>query len=131
MFVDASVIIAMMTCESEARIFARRMHASTVRMTSPMAVAKAAVSVGSILAMPMTEVETAIKAFLQIMNIQLLAVPPRAAFLAADAHQRFGKGYQAADLDLDDCMTYACARYYRQPLLFKGGNLGKTDIEVA
>jgi ribonuclease VapC len=131
MLIVASVITAMMTDESEARSFARRMQGSTVRVTSPMAVAKAAISVSSILGMPMTEVETAVKTFLQIMNIQLLAIPPRAAFLAADAHERFGIGRHPAGLDLEDCMTYACARYYRQPLLFSGGGLGETDIEVA
>jgi ribonuclease VapC len=131
MLVDASVIAAMMTDENEARTFARRLQGSTVRMTTPMAAARAAISVGSLLAMPMSEVEIAVKAFLQIMNIQLLAVPPRAAFLASDAHERFGNGHHRAGLDLEDCMTYACARYYRQPLLINGGALGETDIELA
>lgn len=131
MFVDASVMAAMMTDENDARTFARRLQASTVRMTSPMAVAKATVAVGSILNLPNAAVETAIKTFLQIVNIQLLAVPPRAAFLAAEAHDRFGKGRHSASLELDDCMTYACARYYRQPLLSKDGRFGETDIEIA
>jgi ribonuclease VapC len=130
MLVDASVIAAMMTDENEAQSFARRMQGSSVRMTSPMAVAKAAISVSAILGMQMSEVEAAIKAFLQIMNVQLLAVPPRAAFLAAEAHERFGKGRHPAGLNFDDCMTYACARYYRQPLLVSGGSLGETDIEL-
>ncbi|MGO4566854.1 type II toxin-antitoxin system VapC family toxin [Rhizobium sp. 2YAF20] len=131
MFIDASVMAAMMTDENDARNFARRLQASTVRMTSPMAVAKAAVAVGSIFNLPNAEVETAFKAFLQIVNIQLLAVPPRAAFLAAEAYDRFGKGRHSACLELDDCMAYACARYYRQPLLSKDGRFGETDIEIA
>jgi ribonuclease VapC len=67
-----------------------------------------------------------VKTFLQLMNIQSVAVPPRAAFLALEVQAAF-----AAALDPDDCMTYACARYYRQPLLFAGDAFAATDIEVA
>lgn len=131
MFIDASVLSAMMTDEEEARAFAIRMQPATVRMTSPLAAARAAIEISTILGLSPTESAEAVRAFLQLLNIQLLAVPPRAAVLAVEAYERYGQGGHAARLGLDDCMTYACTRYYRQPLLSKSDRLNQTDIELA
>jgi ribonuclease VapC len=32
---------------------------------------------------------------------------------------------------MGDCFAYACARHYRRPLLYKGGDFALTDIETA
>jgi ribonuclease VapC len=129
MFIDQSVMLAMMTDETAARQLARRMQASTVRLTSPMAVMRTAVGLADRLNLPIDEASEAVRTYLQLMNIQSVAVPPRAAFLAVEAYAAFAGA--PACLDIDDCMTYACARYYRQPLLFAGGGFAGTDIEVA
>jgi len=131
MFIDASVLSAMMTDEEEARALAIRMQPATARMTSPLAAARAAIEISTILGLSPTESAEAVRAFLQLMNIQILAVPPRVAFLAAEAYERYGEGDRAGRLSLDDCMTYACAHYYRQPLLSKSGRFNQTDIEMA
>ena len=131
MFIDASVLAAMMTDEEEARAFAIRMQPATARMTSPLVVANAAIRVSDALGLSPTEAGEAVRTFLQLMNIQLLAVPPRAAVLATEAYERYGQGGHPARLSLDDCMTYACARYYRQPLLSNSDRFKQTDIELA
>lgn len=51
------------------------------------------------------------------------------AFVAADAYRRFGKGRHPAGLNLGDVFSYALARQRGLPLLFKGGDFSKTDIE--
>ena len=54
---------------------------------------------------------------------------PRAAF---DAFRRFGKGQgHPAQLNIIDCVVYALAKVRSQPLLFKGGDFDRTDIESA
>ncbi|MEZ2222159.1 type II toxin-antitoxin system VapC family toxin [Rhizobium sp. RCC_161_2] len=131
MLIDTSVLSAMMTDEEEAHSFAIRMQAATARMTTPMAAAQAAIDIAARLGLTATEAGDAVRTFLQLMNIQLLAIPPRAAFLAVEAYDLFGEGRHPAALSLGDCMTYACARYYRQPLLAKGDQFSRTDIEVA
>jgi ribonuclease VapC len=131
MFVDASVLSAMMTDEEEARNFAARLQAETTRMTSPLAAAQAAIEVAARLGLPAADAGDAVRTFLELMNIQLLAIPPRAAFLAIETHGRYGEGRHPAALSLNDCMTYACARYYRQALLFKSEGFAQTDIETA
>ncbi len=131
MFIDASVLSAMMTDEEEARAFAIRIQPATARMTSPLVAANAAILVSDTLGLSPTEAGEAVRTFLQLMNVQLLAVPPRAATLATEAYERYGQGNHIARLSLDDCLTYACARYYRQPLLSKSDRFKQTDIELA
>ena len=55
-----------------------------------------------------------------------------AAVLAYEAHRRFGKGTgRPVRLNLGDCAAYALARSRGLPVLFKGDDFAKTDIEPA
>lgn len=49
---------------------------------------------------------------------------------AIDAFSRFGKGRHPAALNFGDCMTYATAALARQPLLCRGDDFRKTDLEL-
>lgn len=49
---------------------------------------------------------------------------------ARHAFDRFGKGVHPAALNYGDCMSYALAKTQAAPLLFKGGDFAKTDIEA-
>lgn len=52
--------------------------------------------------------------------------------LAFDAYRRYGKGSgHAAQLNLGDCASYALARTLNVPLLFKGNDFGRTDVQSA
>jgi ribonuclease VapC len=50
---------------------------------------------------------------------------------AIDAYSRFGKGRHPAALNFGDCMTYATAALARQPLLCRGDDFRRTDLELA
>jgi ribonuclease VapC len=131
MFVDASAMVAMMTDEDDARALAGRLQQAGRRMTSPESVWETAVSVARILGIEIVEAAAAVQTFLDAMSISIMATPPSAAFIALDAFDRFGKGRNRAALNFGDCMSYACARHYRAPLLFKGEDFIHTDIEPA
>jgi ribonuclease VapC len=48
------------------------------------------------------------------------------------AYQRYGKGTgHRARLNFGDCFSYAFAKRLKAPLLFKGEDFSKTDIEAA
>jgi ribonuclease VapC len=52
--------------------------------------------------------------------------------LARQAHEKYGRGSgHPARLNLGDCFAYALARMRREPLLFKGDDFTRTDIEAA
>ncbi|ATU93252.1 type II toxin-antitoxin system VapC family toxin [Phyllobacterium zundukense] len=131
MFIDASAMVAMMTDEDDARTLAARLQSSNNRMTSPSAVWETAINVAHILGIEITEASSAVQAFLTAVNIQLVSIPPEAAFVAITAFDRYGKKRHPADLNFGDCFAYACARHYRLPLLYKGNDFSKTDIEAA
>jgi ribonuclease VapC len=44
---------------------------------------------------------------------------------------RFGKGRDAADLNLGELFSYALAMQMGEPLLFKGNDFSKTDVGAA
>jgi ribonuclease VapC len=50
---------------------------------------------------------------------------------AREAYRRFGKGRHPAALNLGDCIAYATARHQALPLLFKGDDFSRTDLEPA
>lgn len=63
-------------------------------------------------------------------NTQVVAFDRQLEDFAASAYDRFGKGRHPAALNFGDAMTYAVARRYDAPLLFKGGDFGKADLRV-
>ena len=132
MFVDASAIVAMMTDENDARTLAARLEMSKTRLTSAIALFEATAGVARVLALTVAQAQEDVAKFLELMAIDVVALPPEIGSIAIDAFARFGKGRRhAAQLNMGDCFAYACARHYAQPLLFTGSDFSKTDIEQA
>ena len=50
---------------------------------------------------------------------------------ARRAWRRFGKGSHPAALNFGDCLAYALADVTGEPLLFKGEDFARTDVDVA
>jgi ribonuclease VapC len=50
---------------------------------------------------------------------------------ARQAYRDFGKGRHPAALNFGDCLAYALAKSLDQPLLFKGSDFSRTDLEPA
>jgi ribonuclease VapC len=61
--------------------------------------------------------------------IVLEAVDVEQAHLARQAFRLYGKGRHSAGLNFGDCFSYALARSSAEPLLFKGQDFSRTDIE--
>jgi ribonuclease VapC len=132
MFVDASAIVAMMTDERHAAELAARLGRAATRLTSAVAVFEATAAVARVLALPVPTAGEAVSEFLGLMAIEVVPLPAEIAPLAVDAFARFGKGQRhPAQLNMGDCVAYACARFYEQPLLFKGADFSQTDVEPA
>ena len=131
MFIDASAIIAMLTDEDSGTILADRMGASKKRLTCPTAIWETITSIARFYNLPVADAKITVEEFISASKIQVMAIPPKASSLAIEAYDKYGIGRHAASLNSGDCMSYACARYYRLPLLFAGYGFSKTDIEPA
>lgn len=65
------------------------------------------------------------------LAIEIATVSPQQANLAREAYQKFGRGNHPAKLNLGDCFAYALSKARSEPLLFKGDDFSKTDVEAA
>ena len=63
-------------------------------------------------------------------NFQIIAVDTEQAELARSAWRRYGKGRHPASLNFGDCFVYALALATGEPILAKGTDFGRTDVEV-
>jgi len=69
---------------------------------------------------------------LHLFSIKIEPVNEQQAYLALDAYDRFGKGTgHPAGLNYGDCFSYALAKQAGEPLLFKGDDFTRTDLEAA
>lgn len=77
------------------------------------------------------EISAGVDPLLAKLGVTIAATGPEQAYLAREAYQRFGKGNHPAKLNLGDCFAYALSKARSEPLLFKGEDFRKTDVEVA
>lgn len=132
MFVDACAIIAVLSDEREAERVSQALAAASQRLTSPVAVLEAVLG----LARPdkfnlsVEAVEPLVMEFLEDRGIEIRDLPPaksatRFALSAAHCYRSGRRG-----LNLGDCLHYACAKYYRVPILATDDEFRQTDLET-
>jgi ribonuclease VapC len=130
MFIDASAFVAILTQEHDADALVERLQRTEIRLTSPIAVWETAVAISRSLALTVEDASSVVKAYLDEIQIRVVAVEPETATLALQAFDRYGKGRHPAKLNFGDCFSYACAKVLKQPLLYKGNDFAQTDIET-
>lgn len=129
MFVDTSVVIAILAGEEDAAEWSRRIGQAPIRTTSPLVVLEAAMRLSSILLVEPLVVETTIEAFLREAAIEVVPIEIGDAKLAIQAFSEYGKGRgHPAQLNLADCLSYASAKSRGMPLLYKGQDFSHTDL---
>lgn len=131
MFIDVSALTAILTDESDARELLARMQRSSRRITSPLVIWETTVAVARRLRLDLPRAAEVVEQFLGLTAVEITDVPANARFIALDAFIRFGKGRHPAALNFGDCFAYACARQAQAPLLYKGDDFARTNIEPA
>jgi ribonuclease VapC len=128
MILDTSALLAILLREPEAERFAASIENAEVVRLSAASYVEAAIYVDR----NADEIRRAmLDTFLAEFSIRIEAVTAEQALLARQAFVLFGKGRHKAGLNFGDCFTYALARAWREPVLFKGGDFGYTDLEAA
>jgi ribonuclease VapC len=129
MFVDASVLVAVLTLEPDAEALAARLEKEPGLFTSPVAVFETVVSVARKSRLPVARVMERVESFLHDASIKTRAVDGETGERAIEAYARFGKGSgHPARLNLGDCFAYAMAKQHDVPLLYKGDDFAHTDL---
>lgn len=128
MIVDTSVVIAILRGEPDAGELAAAIETLDVRRISAASYVEAAiVTDGS--RDPL--LSSLLDSFLARSMVTIEPVTVEQARIARQAYRDFGKGRHRAGLNFGDCFAYALAKDKGEPLLFKGSDFRKTDVEVA
>ena len=128
MFIDTSVIVAILSKESDATEFANKIEAAQC-CTSALVILEASMRLSAKLGIDPVAVEQRIQALMDEAGITLAPMDARTASLAIKAFADYGKGRgHPAQLNLADCLSYACAKAQSIPLLYKGKDFSHTDL---
>jgi ribonuclease VapC len=126
MVIDTSAIVAIALDEPDAAELEERIADDPVRLISAATVLEAAI----VLETRLGEAGgRELDLWLLKTGAEIVAVDAEQADAARRAWRRYGKGRHAAALNYGDCLAYALALTRGEPLLFKGEDFAKTDID--
>ena len=132
MFIDASAIVAILTREPEADAMADLLEEARSPITSPLAIFEAVLGICRERHASFEEAAEDVRDFLDTAGARTVPITGRESATALAAFARYGKGRgHPAQLNLGDCFAYAMAANHGVPLLFKGEDFAKTDIQAA
>lgn len=128
MIVDSSVIIAILRDEPDAPAIAEALQQAPIRRLSAVTYVESAVVADKdrnpVLSRRLDDL-------IRGAQMEIEPVTVRQAEIARQAYRDFGKGRHKAGLNFGDCFAYALAKEMDEPLLFKGDDFSRTDVEVA
>jgi|OM-RGC.v1.026940799 ribonuclease VapC len=124
--VDASALVAILAGEPEADAFIKLL-VETPSLLSPLGFWETTVAARRVLG---PDGQQSLLALMDALRIEITAAGGETARIAVEAETRFGKRTPAR-LNLGDCFAYALAKERNLPLLYKGDDFSRTDIEPA
>jgi ribonuclease VapC len=128
MIIDTSAIIAILNDEPERRAFNEVIEQSDTCLLSAANFLEASIVIEN------NRGYDGLRDFDLLMaaaGIELAPVDADQAHIARQAFRQYGKGRHPAALNFGDCFSYALAKATGFPLLFKGQDFAKTDIQAA
>jgi ribonuclease VapC len=131
MFLDASAIVAILASEPEATRLEVSATAASKTYASPLTFYEAVLGLARAKRLSIGDAKDKVKGLLSALETEMLPVTGECGASAISAFERYGKGRHPAALNMGDCFAYACAQELGVPLLFKGDDFSKTDIDVA
>lgn len=128
MIVDSSALIAILENEPESVSFLRLMYQSQNLKISAVTYTEVSLVVYSRFS---TLGIQKLDELLESLGVEFVAFDKEQAVLAREAWQKYGKGRHPAKLNFGDCCSYAAAKHFNLPLLYKGNDFPETDIKAA
>ncbi len=128
--IDTSAIVAIVEQEEECDIFANIIARHETLVGAPTLL-EAHLVLNKKLESS-ADVTAFFDGFLALHNIRPVAFSLNMFQIAQAAFERFGKNRPKRErLNFGDCLSYAVAKHYDVPLLYKGNDFPNTDIEPA
>ncbi len=128
MVIDTSAVVAIAFNEPEAEAFEAKIVDAPRRYMSAASVLELAMVIEARLG----EAGSAeLDLWLHKAGVEIVPVDTDQVAIARRAWRNYGKGRHPAGLNYGDCFSYALAKTREEPLLFKGDDFSRTDIEAA
>ena len=128
MVIETSILTAIELREPGYEVYLAKIDASATRCVSACSLFEAGMVLSSKRG-PLALLE--LDDLIQRLDIAIVSFDEDQARLAQSAFLRYGKGRDAAQLNLGDCLSYALAKHLNAPLLFKGNDFSRTDLLIA
>ncbi len=129
MIVDSSAIVAILHNESDSQAYADAMNGVARLRISAVTLFEASIVVDRTRNPILSRL---LDTFVRDADLVVEPVTEAQVKIARDAYRDFGRGSgHPAGLNFGDCFAYALAKAMGEPLLFKGDDFSKTDIESA
>lgn len=129
MFVDTSVLVAILSREDDAETFSERLAVAAELCTSPLVVLEAVMRLSSKLDLSPARALASVNASLAEARISVVPITEADSATAVAAFETYGKGRgHKAQLNIADCLSYACAKNRGLRLLYKGNDFAATDL---
>lgn len=125
MVIDTSALVAVLLGEPERDLFIALLAGAEDPLVSAATLVESSIVMQTKVG---DEGVNDLDALLTAAAVRVVAVDAEQAHLARQAFARFGKGRNRANLTFGDCFSYALARAAGRRLLFKGTDLGHTDV---
>jgi len=126
MVLDTSALLAILQDEPERRRFSEALEGADSRALSAASFVETSMIIESRYG---SDGVRDLDLLITAAAIVLEPVDAEQAHLARQAFRQYGKGRHPAGLNFGDCFSYALARLSAEPLLFKGKDFSRTDIE--
>lgn len=131
MFIDTSAFIAILAGEPASTALAAAIEAAESRCTSPLVRLETCMRLASKLDVSPENAEAAFDKAIEDAAIEIIPITDAMGREAVRAFSRFGKGRgHPAQLNLADCLVYACAKARQAPVLCIGRDFARTDIAL-
>ena len=128
MVLDTSALLAILLAEPESEAMVRAIAADASRLVGAATVVEASAVMQ---ARKGSGGDVALDALLRRLSAETVPVTASAASLARLVYGRFGKGVGSPGvLNYGDCMAYGVAMSLGEPLLFKGEDFSRTDVDA-
>ena len=126
MVIDTSAVLSIFLNEPDAPTFEAAIDADPNRLLSAASFLETSIVLGLRYG---DAGEREFDLFLLKAKVQVVPVTEDQAKIGRFAYRTYGKGRHAAGLNFGDCFSYALSKTSGEPLLFKGRDFAKTDVE--
>ncbi len=127
MIIDTSAVVAVFLKEPEAEWFLERLSQTESLSISTGTLLECGIVLSH---RKQRNMQHALQHYLLNFGVDEVPFSPAHRQEAMRAWWRYGKGRHVAALNFGDCIAYATARFADRPLLCKGDDFAKTDLEI-